>query len=53
VISQSYDVFIHSEGVYGNLMQRGAHISIVSYYKNGIYFENVVENDDLTFMEEE
>lgn len=31
----------------------GAHASIVEYSKNGIYHKEMIENDDLTFMEEE
>jgi hypothetical protein len=53
VPKESYSVFVHSEGVYGIVRKIGAHISFVEYYKDGIYYEDAIENSDLTFIEEE
>lgn len=51
--TESYNVLIKSEKVHGTTKSIGAHASIVEYSKNGIYYQEMIENDDLTFMEEE
>lgn len=46
-------VLIHSENIYGEVVSLGVYMSKVRYFKNGkIQYEDI-ENDDLTFIEEE
>ncbi len=50
---ESVKVLIHSENIYGEAMSIGVYMSKVKYIKNGkIQYEDI-ENDDLTFIEEE
>ncbi len=51
--TENYNVLIKSEQVHGMARSIGAHASIVEYSKHGIYYQEIIENDDLTFMEEE
>ncbi len=51
--TESYNVLINSERVQGTVKSIGAHASIVEYSKDGIYYQEMIENEDLTFMEEE
>jgi hypothetical protein len=51
--TESYNVLINSERVQGTAKSIGAHASIVEYSKDGIYYQEMIENEDLTFMEEE
>ena len=39
-------IYIHSEGIYGELVSYGAHVSKVRYIKDKTLFETYVENDD-------
>lgn len=45
-------MFIHSEGVYGTVKKMGAFASYVKYIKDGIHYEELMENEDLTFIGE-
>jgi hypothetical protein len=49
---ESHKVFIHSEDVYGVVEKMGAFASLVIYEKNGVQYEELLENDDLTFIGE-
>jgi hypothetical protein len=45
-------IYIHSEGVYGELISYGAHVSKVRYFKDKNMYETYVENDDFDIVEE-
>jgi hypothetical protein len=51
VADQLADVYIQSEKIYGSVKHRGAFASMVAYQKDGIYYEELIENDDLVFMD--
>jgi hypothetical protein len=46
VEDQLLDVYIYSEAVYGTIKFMGAFASMVTYEKNGIHYEELLENDD-------
>lgn len=45
-------IYIHSEGIYGELVSYGAHVSKVRYIKDKTMFETYIENDDFDIVEE-
>ena len=45
-------VFIHSEQSYGTVEKLGAWASTVNYNKNGIEYNDLMENDEFTIVEE-
>ena len=45
-------VFIHSEQCYGAVEKLGAFASMVKYTKEGQEYEELVENEDFTIVEE-
>lgn len=45
-------VFIHEERVYGTVETLGLYASKVKYQKDGIEYEEVLDNEDFTVMEE-
>ncbi len=45
-------IYIHSEGIYGELVSYGAHVSKVRYIKDKTMFETYVENDDFDIVED-
>lgn len=47
---ESHKVYIHSEDVYGTVEKMGAFASLVVYQKDGVQYEELLENDDLTFI---
>lgn len=49
---QLVDVYIHSESVYGTIKFMGAFASMVTYEKDGIHYEELLENDDFTIVGE-
>jgi hypothetical protein len=50
---ESVRVLIHSENLYGEAVSIGLFMSKVKYFKDGkIQYEDI-ENEDLTFIEEE
>jgi ribulose-5-phosphate 4-epimerase/fuculose-1-phosphate aldolase len=51
VENQLLDVYIQSEKVYGNVKHRGAFASMVIYQKDGVHYEELLENEDLIFMD--
>jgi hypothetical protein len=40
-------VYLQDERVYGIIVSYGAYASKVRYMKNGIYYEVIVENEDI------
>ena len=53
VQKESVRVLIHSENLYGEAVSIGLFMSKVRYFKDGkIQYEDI-ENEDLTFIEEE
>lgn len=50
--TESHNVYIHSEGVYGSIEKMGAFASVVKYEKDGIQYEELLENEDLLFVGE-
>lgn len=48
--TESHKVYIHSEDVYGVVEKMGAFASVVVYEKDGVQYEELLENDDLTFI---
>jgi hypothetical protein len=46
-------IWLKYERVYGTIVNMGAYYSTVSFHKNGIDYEVVVENDEFYFVEEE
>lgn len=55
-VEEYYDiinvVFIHEEGVYGTVDKLGAFASLVKYQKNGIDYEDLLENDEFAIVDE-
>lgn len=49
---QLLNVYIQSEKVYGTVKKMGAFASYVKYEIDGIQYEELLENDDLTFIGE-
>lgn len=45
-------VWIHSEGVYGEIIVYGAFMSKVKYLKDKTLFETYIENEDFDIVEE-
>lgn len=45
-------VFIHSEQKYGTVEKLGAWASIVNYNKDGIDYNDLMENDEFTIVDE-
>lgn len=45
-------VFIHTEQCYGSVEKLGAFASMVKYAKDGQEYEELVENEDFTIVEE-
>lgn len=46
------NVYIQSEKVYGTVKKMGAFASMVVYKKNGIQYEELLENEDILFIGE-
>jgi len=53
VKDQLLDVYIQTEGVYGTIQSLGAFASMVTYNKDGIHYEELLENDDFSLIGEE
>lgn len=55
-MKESYEVinivFIHTEGVYGTIEHLGAFASLVKYTKDGIEYEELLENDEFAIVDE-
>lgn len=45
-------VWIHSEGVYGEIITYGAFMSKIRYIKDKTLFETYIENEDFDIIEE-
>lgn len=45
-------VFIHSEQCFGMVENLGAFASVVKYKKDGYEYEELMENEDFTIMDE-
>lgn len=45
-------VFIHDVGLYGTVDKLGAFASVVKYKQNGIDFEELLDNEDFSIMDE-
>lgn len=45
-------IWIESEGCWGDILERHALYSRVRFYKNGHYYEEIIENDDLIELKE-
>lgn len=45
-------VYLHEEKVYGTIEKMGAFDSIVKYRKDGIEYEELVENDEFAIIDE-
>jgi len=45
-------VFIHEVGLYGTVDNLGAFASIVKYRQHGIDFEELLDNEDFSIMDE-
>lgn len=45
-------VWIHSEGVYGEIIAYGAFMSKIRYIKDKTLFETYIENEDFDIVEE-
>ena len=45
-------VYIHSEKIVGSVEQLGAFASVVKYTKDGIEYEELLENDDFSIIDE-
>jgi hypothetical protein len=52
-VEELLNVYIHTEEVYGTIETMGAFVSLVKYKKNGILYEELLENDDFTLIGEE
>lgn len=48
----TYIVFIHEESCYGAVEKMGAYGSLVKYTKDGIEYEELLENEDFTIVDE-
>ena len=49
---QSVSVYVQSEEVYGTVKKMGAFASMIVYEKDGIQYEELLENEDLIFLGE-
>lgn len=47
-----YIVYIHSEACHGTVEKMGAYASIVKYQKDGYNYEELLENEDFTIVDE-
>lgn len=45
-------VYVPSERVFGTIKKMGAFASMVSYEKDGIQYEELLENEDILFLGE-
>lgn len=45
-------VYIHSENCYGTVEKMGAYASVVKYSINGQEYEELLENEDFTIVDE-
>jgi len=45
-------VFIHSEGVFGSVEKLGAFASNVVYQKDGIEYQELLENEEFSVVDE-
>ena len=45
-------VYIHSEGCYGSVENMGAFASLVKYTKNDHEYEELMENDEFSIIDE-
>lgn len=45
-------VFIHSIGLYGSIEKLGAFASMVRYTKNEVEYEEIMDNEDFSIMDE-
>lgn len=45
-------VFIHSISTYGTVESLGAYASVVKYQKDGIEYEEMMENDEFSIVDE-
>ena len=45
-------VFIHDLGLYGSTEKLGAFASIVKYTKDGVEYEELIDNSDFSIMDE-
>lgn len=45
-------VFIHDVGLYGTVDKLGAFASVVKYKQDGIDFEELLDNEDFSIMDE-
>ena len=45
-------VFIHDVGLYGTVDKLGAFASVVKYKQQGIDFEELLDNEDFSIMDE-
>lgn len=41
------NIWIESEKCWGEIVQHHATFSIVKFYKDGMYYEEIIENEDL------
>lgn len=48
----TYVVFIHAEDLHGTVEKLGAYASIVKYNKNGIEYNELMENEEFTVVDE-
>ena len=55
-VKEYYDriciVFLHEDQVYGDVDSLGTYASLVRYTKDGIDYEELVENSEFTIMDE-
>lgn len=55
-MKESYEVinivFLHIEGVYGTVERMGAFLSMVKYTKDGIEYNELIENDEFAIVDE-
>ena len=55
-VKEYYDVtnivFIHSEKLYGSIEKLGAFASVVKYTKDGFEYEELLENEDFSIVDE-
>ena len=49
---ESHNVYINSEKVFGVIEKMGAFASLVVYEKNGIQYEELLENEDFSIVDE-
>lgn len=44
-------VWLTEERTFAKLIRHGAHYSVVEYVRNGMEYEEVIENDEFKFVE--